>query len=342
MTPEMKFVKFLGKGSYGSVDLFRYTQDDGSRFYTAVKISDDQRHESVDREFRIMLELKGCPRIVQLFGNTLLQGIDSNGKRVYKLPMEYAAAGNLTSFIKRNNGKLSDSIIKDFTRMILQGLVSIHSHGYVHCDLKPDNLLLFPRYDEETWNCAYELKISDFGLSIKAGEDSDCWEIDSPFVGTPIYMSPESVDDGSVEKTLDLWSLGCVVLEMYTGKQPWLGVNTNDLESLLADGNAPKIPENVPCDARKFLETCFARKREDRGTASELLLHPFLIGEEMKQGMVLRSRKLPGKSKDITKKPLKSKIISSRPPQFKKISNKSLRVKILPPRPPISSFVPIQ
>ncbi|CAH2060130.1 unnamed protein product [Thlaspi arvense] len=318
---EMKFVKFLGKGSYGSIDLFSNTKADGSTFYSAVKVSD---HWTIEREFRILTKLKGCPRIVQLFEKTLVQETDHNGNRVYKMPMEYAAAG----------------------------LVSVHHRGYVHCDLKPDNLLLFPRYDKETWDCSYELKIADFGLSLKAGEEeSECWEIDSPFVGTPVYMSPESVDDGTVDKTLDLWSLGCIVLEMYTGKHPWFGVDLNDLQGFLTDGKAPEIPETVPLGARQFLEKCFAVKPKERGSASELLLHPFLIGE-MKMAdvaggdtrrMGLRTRKPPVKFEDviITKKPLKVKFVSSNLPQFKKVPNKPLKVKILPPRPPKSSFVPV-
>ncbi|CAH2059932.1 unnamed protein product [Thlaspi arvense] len=345
---EMKFVKFLGKGSYGSIHLFSNTKADGSSFYSAVKVSDDW---TIEREFRILTELKGCRRIVQLFEKTLVQETDHNGNRVYKMPMEYAAAGTLSNFIQRNRN-LSDPVIKDFTRMILQGLVSVHHRGYVHCDLKPDNLLLFPHYDKETWDCSYELKIADFGLSLKAGEEeSDCWEIDSPFVGTPVYMSPESVDDGTVEKALDLWSLGCIVLEMYTGKHPWFGVNVNDLQGFLADGKAPEIPETVPLGARQFLEKCFSIEPKERGSASELLLHPFLIGEvkmaDVAGGetrrMGLRTRKPPMRFEDviITKKPLKVKFVSSNLPQFKKVSNKPLKLKILPPRPPKSSFVPV-
>ncbi|CAH2058437.1 unnamed protein product [Thlaspi arvense] len=332
-TPEMNFVKSLGKGAYGSVDLYGYTKDDGTMFYTAVKISDHQNYDSVDTEFRILSELRGCPGIVQLFGNSLLQGIDFNGTKVYKMAMEYAAAGTLTSFIRRNR-KLSDSVIRDFTRAILQGLVSIHSHGYVHCDLKPDNLLLFPRYDEGTWYCSYELKISDFGLSIKAGDKSDCWETDSPFVGTHAYMSPESVrDGGTVDKTLDLWSLGCI--------HPWSGVSVDDLKLRLLDENAPEIPETVPCGARQFMEKCFARKPEERGSASELLLHPFLIGDQRivdagaggeRRRVGSRIRKSPPKLDGITKAPLKLKIISSKASQIKRMSNKPLKLRILPPR----------
>lgn len=350
MSPEMEFVKVLGKGTYGSVELFSHKQNDGSLLYNAVKIMDSENYGSIDQEFRILSELRGCPCIVQLCGNSLVQGIDCNGKKVYMMSMEYAAAGTLTNFIKRNRTKLSDSVIKDFTRMILQGLVSIHNHGYVHCDLKPDNILLFPLYDKDTWNCSYELKISDFGISTRAGDKSGCWRVDEPWVGTSIYMSPESVSDGTtVEKTLDLWSLGCIVLKMYTGKRPWLGFE-KDVKSLLLNQKAPEIPETLPCDARLFLEKCFSRKPEERGSASELLLHPFLTGDEKKgssvaggerTGMVLRLRKPPPISKDIPTKPRKLKVISQKPQQLKKVSNKPLKVKIVPPRPPRSDFVPV-
>ncbi|KAL1206900.1 Mitogen-activated protein kinase kinase kinase 20 [Cardamine amara subsp. amara] len=336
ISPEMEFVKVIGKGSYGSVELFGNKQNDGSMFYTAVKITDSKDYSSIDREFRILSELRGCPRIVQLYGKSLVQGTNCNKTKVYKMSMEYAASGNLTNFIKLNRNRLSDSIIKDFTRMILQGLVSIHSHGYVHCDLKPDNLLLFPVYDKETWDCSYDLKISDFGLTTKAGDESDCWEITAPWVGTPVYMPPESVKDGTVEKTLDLWSLGCIVLEMYTSKRPWFGVDLDDdVKTILLDNKSPEIPNTVPCDARQFLEKCFARKPEERGSASELLLHPFLIGGRKmvafaggeRTGMVLRIRKPPMISKDdIPKKPLKLKIISQKPLKVQKLSNEPLRL----------------
>ncbi|CAA7057117.1 unnamed protein product [Microthlaspi erraticum] len=349
--PDMSFVKSLGKGTHGSVDLFSYTKDDGTTFYNAVKISDYDSVDSIDREFRILSELRGCLGIVQSFGDSLLQGTDCNDTEVFMMPMEYAAGGTLTNFIQRNR-KMSDCHIKDFTRMILQGLVSVHSHGYVHCDLKPDNLLLFPRYDQETWNCSNELKISDFGLSTKAGEKSDCWNTDSPFVGTPVYMPPESIrDGGSVEQTLDLWSLGCIVLEMYTGKHPWTGVGLDNVKPLLLDGKAPEIPKSVPCDARQFIEKCFARKPEERGSASELLLHPFLIVDDKvasvaaggeRHRMVLRIRKPPPSLEDVTEKPSRLKIISSKSSQFKRVLKKPLKVKILPPRSPRSNFVPVQ
>ncbi|KAJ4891385.1 Protein kinase superfamily protein [Raphanus sativus] len=340
--PFMKFVKFLGKGSYGSVDLYRHTKPDGSTSFTAAKVSSDRR--TIEREFRVLSQLKGSPRIVRVFSPSLHEGFDNSlGSRVYEMPMEYASAGNLSTFIRANK-RLNDSTVRDFTRMILEGLVSVHSLGYVHCDLKPDNLLLFPVYDQQTWTYVYDLKIADFGLALKEGEEvSDNWSYHSPFVGTPMYMSPESVEHGTVGKALDLWSLGCVVLEMFTGKRPWSEFRSlYDLEDVLVeDKKVPEIPDTVPSDARQFLDKCFALTPEDRGTASELLLHPFLAGDDKKtvDETIMKPQAELADSVTTTKKALRLKIVSSKLPLFKRVSNKPLKLKILPP---VSTFVPVQ
>lgn len=342
--PSMKFVKFLGKGSYGSVHLYRHTTHDGSTSFIAAKSSSDRR--TIQREFRVLSQLKGSPRIVRVFSRSLHEGLDRIGNRVYEIPMEYASAGTLSSFI-RVNKQLNDSTVKDFTRMILQGLVSIHSHGYVHCDLKPGNLLLFPVYDQQTsTNHTYELKIADFGLTLKEGEEeSDNWKYHSPYVGTPVYMSPESVRDGTVGKALDLWSLGCIVLEMYTGKRPWSEVSFYDLEDFLGeDKKVPEIPDTVPSDARQFLDKCFAVKPEDRGTASELLLHPFLVGDDKKIADDTTAPTKRWRRMGIMKPPakLEDSVIKTKALKVKMISfKKSLKLKIPPPRPPSSTFVPV-
>ncbi|KAL0736667.1 hypothetical protein Bca4012_012877 [Brassica carinata] len=72
----------------------------------------------------------------------------------------------------------------------------------------------------------------------------------------------------------------CVVLEMYAG-EPWSEVEFGDFESVLLSGEAPEIPECVPSNARNFIETCFARNPESRGSALGLPLHRFLCEEDM-------------------------------------------------------------
>ncbi|CAF2216724.1 unnamed protein product [Brassica napus] len=220
MQSNEEFIKFLGKGAYGFVNLVRYTNpDDGSSFLSAVKNSFHEDYDTLQRELHVLLQLRGCPRIVTCFGDSLQQGLSNHGNKVHKLQLEYASEGSLSAFMDHYaDRKLPEALVKDFTRMILEGLVSIHDHGYVHCDIKPDNLLVFPSRQD-----SYELKISDFGNTLEVGEVPKFWESEFPWVGTPIYMPPESVRDGFANKGIGLWSVGCLVLEMYTVGRDSLG-----------------------------------------------------------------------------------------------------------------------
>ncbi|CAA7026640.1 unnamed protein product [Microthlaspi erraticum] len=275
MQSDGEFIKFLGEGGFGSVNLVKYTNNDGSSFHAAVKSSYAYNYDHLNREFQILSELRGYPRIVRCFGDSLEQGYNPRRRKVYNLLLEYASEGSLSSFMDNYiDRKLPESMIRDFTVMILQGLVIIHSHGYVHCDLKSHNILVFP--SRGSCSCSYELKIADFGHALEVGDVPDFWEVDFPFLGTPSYMSPESLRDGVARKSLDIWSLGCLVLEMFTGEAPWNGFKTNDLVNRLLDGKAPEIPESVPCDAREFIEMCFARNPRERGDVYKLLSHRFL------------------------------------------------------------------
>ncbi|CAH8302401.1 unnamed protein product [Eruca vesicaria subsp. sativa] len=340
-----EFVKVLGEGAYGVVNLIRYTNpDDGSSYLSAVKNSYEADYDTLQTELQILLELRGCPRIVTCFGDSLQQGLSSYGNEVYKLQLEYASEGSLRGFMdKYTDRKLPEPLIKDFTKMVLEGLVSIHGHGYVHCDIKPDNLLVFPSSSQDS---SYEIKISDFGNVLEVGVVPKFWESKFPWVGTPIYMPPESVRDGFANKAIDLWSVGCLVLEMYTGVIPWEGVNINLLATHLRSGKAPEIPESLPSDAKDFIETCFSRMPEDRGSAYELLSHPFLprpqVEEEDKKtgnSFLLklfnlrmirgrRSNKKPttGAVAVSEKKHLKLRSFPTKTTQFKRTLNKVLRL----------------
>ncbi|CAN7029797.1 unnamed protein product [Brassica rapa subsp. trilocularis] len=276
METKEEFVKLLGKGAYGFVNLVRYNNpDDNSSYLSAVKNSYQEDYNALQREFHVLLQLKGCPRIVACFGDSLQQSFSRFGEKLHKLQLEFASEGSLHAFMNNYaDRKLPEPLIRDFTRMVLEGLVSIHDHGYVHCDIKPDNILVFP--SSSSRQDSYEVKICDFSNSLEIGEVPLCWEINFPWLGTAIYMSPESVRDGIAHVSLDLWSVGCLVLEMYTGVIPWEGLELDEIATRLLSGKSPEIPETLPCDAKDFIQTCFSRNPEERGSAHELLLHPFL------------------------------------------------------------------
>jgi len=253
---EWEKLSVLGEGSYGTVYLVsvRLLEEHNSKFLLlALKTSSSY---SMLREKKVLELLLGCEEIVQCY---FYKYIVERGCLTYNLFMEYAPHGSLGDLTKTE--LLSDKEVIVYTHMILKGLSCMHEKGIVHCDLKPDNILLFPSSDGRA---KYKLKIADFGLSKTREEtNTDLGEI--KFRGTPYYMSPELVR-GFKETPLDIWSLGCIVIEMSTGLREWWNFQTKDqlLWKLAFFEEAPKIPDKLSCDCKDFLEKCLMKNPEQR------------------------------------------------------------------------------
>lgn len=142
--------------------------------------------------------------------------------------------------------------------------------GFVHCDIKLGNILL----------CAEDVKIADFGLAKKAGEKAEEENDGFCLRGTPLYVSPESVARREFEPPSDIWSLGCAVVEMITGKPAWRLSEDSNINALLFQigfGNElPEIPTELSDEGKDFLSKCFVRDPSKRWTAEMLLQHPFV------------------------------------------------------------------
>ncbi|KAF2309336.1 hypothetical protein GH714_001665 [Hevea brasiliensis] len=147
--------KCLGKGSYGSVFLAIPTNIISPPL--AVKSALIIDSFSLQKELKILLSLFGSEGIIQCYGDCLSH---ENGMTIYNLLLEYAPGGSLADLINKYGGKIPECDVRRYTRMILKGLSSIHNNGYVHCDLKPANILVFPSDQQD-----FQLKIADFGLA---------------------------------------------------------------------------------------------------------------------------------------------------------------------------------
>ncbi|KAA0031448.1 mitogen-activated protein kinase kinase kinase A-like [Cucumis melo var. makuwa] len=289
------FVKVLGQGSDGVVWLAKQTIrrkiGRNLHYYFAVKLSPLRHNSSLLWEEQVLKQFKNCPEIVQYLGSEITRGGDlPQDKDFYTLKLEYAAGGTLDDLIKQKE-KLPENEVKDYLRMILKGLSCVHSKGFVHVDLKPNNILAFPQSDGKM-----KLKIADFGhaerCKLYRNDDDDddqdrkyggyCSSL--KFKGTPRYMSPESIVCNEVNDAHDIWSLGCVLVKMISGKSVWDDlIDSRQLMMRLLDNknyNMPTIPKELSKQGKDFIKKCFIRNCKQRWTADMLLQHPYLMHEE--------------------------------------------------------------
>ncbi|GFR53058.1 hypothetical protein Agub_g15733, partial [Astrephomene gubernaculifera] len=179
--------------------------------------------------------------------------------------LEYVPGGSLSSQLSRF-GPLPEPLVALYTRQLLLGLAYLHAQRTVHRDVKGANLLL-----EKTG----VLKLADFGMAKQLMEQVS---FTRSFKGSAYWMAPEVIKQQGYGVQADIWSVGCTVLEMATGKPPWSQC-TSQVQAIFkiaSSPDLPAIPEHLSPQASEFILLCLQRDPSARPTAEELLRHPFV------------------------------------------------------------------
>lgn len=177
--------------------------------------------------------------------------------------LEFVENGALSSIIKSSSfGPFPESLVAVYVQQVLQGLAYLHAQGVVHRDIKGANILTTKEGVVKLADFGVAAQLSDLetrpaGASLRGGPGS------SP-VGTAYWMAPEVVELGSVTTAADIWSVGCLAIELFTGAPPYYDLQPmSALYNIVADPHPP-LPKHVSAGMRDFLLRCFAKDPRKR------------------------------------------------------------------------------
>lgn len=227
----------LGRGGMGTVFKARHKDLDE---VVAIKVINpelvEKEGEATSRRF--LAEAKAASRLnhPNLIG-LKDYGVTSEGAAY--MVMEFVQGESLEDYLKRR-GKLEVNEALQIALGICDGLTEAHSKGLVHRDIKPANVILSCAAGADgQGGINFQPKILDFGIARVSSADGRTQGLTATgeVFGSPLYIAPEQSMSSKVDQRADLYSLGCLLFEMVTGRPPFLGENA--IQTIMMHLNSP-------------------------------------------------------------------------------------------------------
>ncbi|NWW12900.1 M3K19 kinase, partial [Oreocharis arfaki] len=258
----------LGKGAYGTVYCGLTSQGQLIAVKQVVLDTSDQlttekEYQKFHEEVDLLKTLKHV-NIVTYLGTCLEESILS-------IFMEFVPGGSISSILNRF-GPLPEVVLCKYTKQILQGVAYLHDNCVVHRDIKGSNVMLMPNG---------VIKLIDFGCARRlawASLGGTRSELLRSVHGTPYWMAPEVINESGYGRKSDIWSVGCTVFEMATGKPPLASMGRVAAMFYIGAhrGLMPALPDRFSGAAVEFVHACLTRDQHERPSALQLLDHPFV------------------------------------------------------------------
>ncbi|OHT01685.1 CMGC family protein kinase [Tritrichomonas foetus] len=288
LSKEYSPIKVVGQGAFGIVYAAR---DSANEFVAIKKVMLDPRYKN--RELEILNLIKIHPNCVSLKAHFLTAG-RRHGDACLNLVMDYLPMSLHMFNVKFRKDRKYPPLfyVKLFGFQIFAGLNHLHSHGIMHRDIKPNNIII----DMDSG----ELKICDFGSAKKAKKE----EKNISYVASRYFRAPELILDCSFYSTeVDIWAAGCTIAEILMASQPLfegntsmgqfyeivkiMGKPTNEDLASFQHQTVPEIPDleftpletvlprHTPRDLLDLFLTIFKYNPQKRPTANQCMGHPF-------------------------------------------------------------------
>ena len=273
-----QILELIGKGGYSEVYKAYDTYDHKFIACKLIQLNENWPQEIKQSYIKhtirenLILQNLNHKKIVKLYDT-----LEINDNAFCNI-LEYCSGPDLSLYIRKNGGSISEQIAKIIITQILQALIYLNNltKKIIHYDLKPENIL----FDSDM-----NIKITDFGLAKIIEPNTEFVQLTSQGVGTYWYLPPECFEENKnieINSKVDIWSLGVILYEIIFNKKPF-GHGCSSQKKLVKDkiiqnAYSVEFPENpeISEKCKDFIQNCLKYKQSERYDAFQAFNSEFI------------------------------------------------------------------